>query len=200
MKTKFLKLSLLALVLFTASCSNDEELTISGEAQTVTNLAAPQIGGQGGATSGAFTKFSFSENKVVTTDNWDIAFRGTTILVNGGAKIGLTDEPERTGNGAVSVVTGTFASVTALPEDSTFKMDASGVYAIPTGSGNGWYSYNSSTHIISPIAGKVFVVKTHDGNYAKFEILSYYKDSPLEPNYMTSVGANYTFKFAYQSK
>lgn len=201
MKTNFLKLTLLALVLFTTSCSNDDdEKTQVAVAATATNIPAPQIGGQGQpvAESGAFTKFSFSENKVVTTDKWDIAFRGTTILVNGGTKIGITDEPERTGQAAVSVVSEKFASVTAVPAAATFKQDASTVFAIPIGSGLGWYDYNGATRIVTARAGKVFVVKTHDGKYAKFEILSYYKDAPAAPT-ATSEGRFYTFNFVYQA-
>lgn len=200
MKTKFLKLTLLALVVFTASCSNDDDdKTVEVVTAQATNIPAPQTGGQGQSVGGEFTKFSFSENKVVTSDKWDIAFRGTTILVNGGAKIGIADEPERTGIGAVSIVSNTFGAVTTFPLATSFVQDASSAYAIPTGSGNGWYSYNSTTHIISPIAGKVFVVKTHDGKYAKFEILNYYKDLPAEPNYMTAESGYYSFNFAYQA-
>jgi hypothetical protein len=202
MKTKFLKLSLLALFIFTASCSSDDDKNEEIPAVVTTkvsNLEAPQTGGQGQPVGGVFTKFSFSQNKVVTDNNWDIAFRGTTIIVNGGAKIGITDEPERTGSGAVSIVSGTFASVTAFPAAATFNQDGSTVYAIPTGSGNGWYNYNTSNNIISPIAGKVFVVKTHDGKYAKFEILSYYKDAPANPDPATAVARYFTFNFAYQA-
>ncbi|ABQ03285.1 HmuY family protein [Flavobacterium johnsoniae] len=200
MKTKFLKLSLLALFIFTASCSSDDDKNevVPVVTTKVSNIAAPQTGGQGQPAGGAFAKFSFSQNKLVTDNSWDIAFRGTTIIVNGGAKIGIADEPERTGSGAVSIVSGTFASVTAFPAASTFAQDAAAVYSIPTGSGKGWYSYNADTHIISPIAGKVFVVKTHDGKYAKFEILSYYKDAPASPT-QTSESPYYTFNFAYQA-
>jgi hypothetical protein len=200
MKTKFLKLSLLALFIFTASCSSDDDKNevVPVVTTKVSNIAAPQTGGQGQPAGGAFAKFSFSQNKLVTDNSWDIAYRGTTIIVNGGAKIGIADEPERTGSGAVSIVSGTFASVTAFPAASTFAQDAAAVYSIPTGSGKGWYSYNADTHIISPIAGKVFVVKTHDGKYAKFEILSYYKDAPASPT-QTSESPYYTFNFAYQA-
>ncbi len=199
MKTNFLKLSLFTLVLFIASCNNDDnDATPVAETKTVSNLYAPQTGGQGQAVGGEFTKFSFSENKIVTDSNWDIAFRGTAIIVNGGAKIGITDEPERTGTGAVSIVSGTFAGVTTFPLATTFAQDGASTYAIPTGSGNGWYSYNSSTNIISPLAGKVFVVKTHDGKYAKFEILSYYQNAPATPD-ATSVARYFTFNFAYQA-
>lgn len=199
MKTNFLKLSILALTLFIASCSNDDDNEIPAVVtQKNSNLSAPQTGGQGQPVGGEFTKFSFSENKIVTNDNWDIAFRGTTIIVNGGTKIGITDEPNRTGAGAVSIVSGTFASVTAFPAANTFLQDGAEKYAFPTSGDNAWYDYNSSTHIITAKAGKVFVVKTHDGKYAKFEILSYYKDAPAVPD-ANSVSRYFTFNFAYQA-
>ena len=107
LKNNFVTLSLLALTVFAASCSSDDgdkEQATTLQTITVSNLYAPQTGGQGQPVGGAFTKFSFSENTIVTNDNWDIAFRGTTILVNGGTQIGIADEPNRTGIGAVSIV------------------------------------------------------------------------------------------------
>ncbi len=192
---KLFKTSVLALPVLLASCDNDDNNTpaaTAAETVTVSNLYAPQSGGQGQPVSGAFTKFSFSQNATVTDDSWDIAFRGTSIIVNGGTVIGVTDEPARTGVAAASTVTGTFASVTAIPAESTFTQDATGTYAI-----SNWYNYDAATHIISPVAGKVYVVKTHDGKYAKFEILSYYKDAPASPE-ATSPSRYYTFKFAYK--
>ncbi|MCC9061657.1 HmuY family protein [Flavobacterium piscisymbiosum] len=202
MKTNFLKLSLLALVLFTASCSSDDDKDTTTEVVVTTkvsDLNAPQTGGgQAGAASGEFTRFSFSENKIVTTDKWDIAFRGTVIIVNGGVKVNVDDsgEPARTGSGAISTVSNTFGAVTTFPAASTFKQDAATVYSIPAVAGQGWYNYANT--IISPIAGKVFVVKTHDGKYAKFEILSYYKGAPATPA-ADSTPRYYTFNFAYQA-
>lgn len=202
MKTNFLKLSILAMTFFMVACSNDDdnnnEETPAVVTQTVSNLYAPQTGGQGQPVGGEFTKFSFSENKVVTTDNWDIAFRGTVIIVNGGAKIGITDEPNRTGVGAVSIVSGTLAGVAAFPAATTFAQDAASVYAFPTSGDNAWYTYDAATHIISSKSGKIFVVKTHDGKYAKFEILSYYKDAPAVPD-ANSASRYFTFNFAYQA-
>ena len=200
MKTNFLKLSLLALVLFTASCSSDDDKDTTPEVVVTTpvkDLYAPQSGGQGQPITGDYTKFSFSENKVVTGDKWDVAFRGTFIIVNGGAKVNVDDagEPARTGSGAISIVSNAFGAVTAFPAASTFKQDAATVYSIPAVSGQGWYNYANT--IISPIAGKVFVVKTHDGKYAKFEILSYYKGAPATPT-AESASRYYTFNFAYQ--
>jgi len=196
--TAFLALSSLV---FT-SCGNDDDNTlnqqpVSVETQTFSNLFANQTGGQGEAPGGTYTKFSFSQNAVVTGDDWDVAFRGTTILVNGGAPL-ATDEPARTGLGAVAILSGVlFNEVGAIPAASMFVQDSASAYAIPTGSGNGWYSYNSETHIITAMAGKVFVVKTHDGKYAKMEILSYYKDAPANPTQETET-RYYKFNFAYQ--
>jgi len=195
MKTKFLKLSLLALVLFTASCSSDDDN--NSDDNTIPAVETKKVSNLDASTA-EFTKFSFSENKVVTNDNWDVAFSTTTILVNGGVKM-TEAEPNRTGSGAASIVSGTFASVTLYPAASAFVQDAATVYAIPKGSGKGWYNYDMNTHIVSPVAGKVFVVKTHDGKYAKFEILSYYKNAPATPDSAIDLSGFYTFNFAYQA-
>lgn len=179
-----------------ASCSDDKEenVFIPVESKTVKNLEA-LAGGHGGNYTGDFAKFSFKAGGVVTGDNWDIAFRATQIIVNGGAKIGITDEPNRTENASLSLVSKTFSEVTEAPGDADFKQDANGVYALPTGSGNGWYTYTGPpSHQIVPTAGKILVVKTIDGNYAKLEITSYYKDNdssnPANGRYFTF---NYVF-------
>ena len=75
-------------------------LPISGKME---NLSAPQTGGQGQPIGGDFTKFSFSAGAITTSDtDWDIAFRGTTIAINGGAVTGTADEPTRNGDGRYS--------------------------------------------------------------------------------------------------
>lgn len=196
----FMFLTILGIFL---SCSRDDEKNTPTAKTTVlttktfSNLYAPQSGGQGQPTEGDFVKFSFSKNSVVTDDNWDIAFRGTTILVNGGSKIGIQNEPSKTGKAAVSIISNTFDNVKTVPDASTFKQDGANTYAIPSGSGNGWYNYNSNTNVVTPIPGRVFVIKTHDEKYAKMEIISYYKDAPANPT-ITSTPRYYTFKFVYQ--
>ncbi|MGG7035681.1 MAG: HmuY family protein [Flavobacterium sp.] len=200
-KSNILKSVLLAVVIsvFTSCTKDDETSSTTSELATKTyaNLYAPQTGGGGQPSGGVFTKFSFSQNAIVTDDSWDIAFRGTTILVNGGSSVGISDEPTRTGIAAVSIVNNTFNLIKTIPDTSTFKQDGANTYAIPIGSGNGWYVYESSTNLVNPIAGKVFVIKTHDGKYAKLEIMSYYKDGNAIPNSLE--GAKYfTFKYAYQ--
>ncbi len=184
---------LIAIVsLFITSCSNNDTEVVPVVAKKAVNIHAPVTTDytvNPPAESGDFTKFSFSTGTVVTGNNWDVAFRGTTIIFNGGAKVGLTDEPERTGVGAFSLQTGTFGNIVTAPNDADFKQDKSGALALPKST---WYTYNRQTHKISVVAGKVLVIKTSNGHYAKMEILSYYKDedSTKDPRY-------YSFNYTY---
>ncbi|MGY5353683.1 HmuY family protein [Wenyingzhuangia sp. IMCC45467] len=205
MKTiKFLSLAM-ALAFTTIACDdNNEEVIAELEVKTVSNLYAPEMGGRGQEASGEFAKFSFKTGTTVTGDDWDIAFRATKIIVNGGSAIGLVDEPNRTGESALSLETGTLAEITAVPENIEFKQDAEGAYALPTGADNGWYGYSGSPdHKITPLAGKVLIIKTTDGHYAKMEILSYYKDqdssNSSNPDNEISGSQYYTFNYVYQS-
>ncbi|MEW7280066.1 HmuY family protein [Aquimarina sp. 2201CG1-2-11] len=164
----------------------------------VENLSAPQTGGQGQPVGGDFTKFDFETGEITTSDtDWDIAFRGTTIAVNGGATTGTADEPARNGEVSVAIAEGIFSNITTA-DGLSFSQDTDQGFAIPTGSDNGWYNYSGApNHLITPIPGKILVFKTSNGNYAKVEILSYYKDAPANPNVMTNEGRYYTFKYVY---
>lgn len=193
--------TLLILVLTATACSNDDDNTpplLELETETVSNLHAPQTGGQGQPIGGEFAKFDFATGQITTSNTeWDIAFRGTSIIINGGASLGTDDEPTRTGDAAAYIADGTFGSVSEV-NTSLFVQDSESGYAIPSGSGNGWYLYNPQTFLITPIAGKILVFKTRDGKYAKVEILSYYKDAPASPDAMQDESRYFTFNYAYQ--
>ena len=189
------KLFLVAiLVLMLNSCSSDEsDNSTQLETEQITNLYAPadvrdyQTGEV--IEEREFVYFSFSEGTtVLEDDNWDIAFKGTEIIVNGGIH-GNTQA-------AAAVVTGTFAEITEIADDVEFKQDTDIINAIPTGSGNGWYNYNPATHAITPIPGRIILVKTHNGKYAKMEILSYYKDMTNNPE--DEDASYFTFNYVYQ--
>ncbi|MGK0325335.1 MAG: hypothetical protein ACJA1D_000675 [Polaribacter sp.] len=183
------------------SCSNDDDSMplLVVESEQVINLHAPQTTDfttNPPTTAGDFVKFDFSTGTITTSEtDWDIAFRGTTILVNGGATSGIAEEPTRTGNAGAYIENSTFANVTAVTETS-FTQDSTTGFAIPSGSGNGWYTYaGPPTHLINPTAGKVLVFRTADNKYAKVEILNYYKDNdssnPDNSRY-------FTFNYVYQ--
>ncbi|MFD0990306.1 HmuY family protein [Mariniflexile jejuense] len=192
-------LSLIVLVISFTACSNDDDAPLlEVTSETFSNLKATQSADYSTnppTITGDYIKFSFETGAVTTGNDWDIAFRGSTIIVNGGEAT-ATDQPARTSSAGVYIATGTLASVTEV-NTTLFKTDsATNGLAIPTGSGNGWYNYDSTTHIISPIAGKVIVVKTNTGHYAKLEILSYYENS--QPNESLSNSQFYTFNYVYQ--
>jgi len=201
MKIENFLITIVLLLCLTACSSDDEPLVLELTSDTVTNLYAPQTGGQDqGPISGEFTKFDFASGlETSSATEWDIAFRGTAIIINGGVSLGTTDEPARTGNGAAYIATGTFAAISNV-DNTMFTQDSDSGYAIPGGSGNGWYNYDFMTNTINPIPGRVLVIRTRDNRYAKVEILSYYKDSPEEitPEIAANDLRYYTFNYVYQ--
>ena len=198
MKTiKFLTIAL-AITSFIA-CDSDSDDLLPIVSITVEDLHAPQEGGQGQPISGLFTKFDFDTG--METDNetdWDIAFRATDIIVNGGTSMGTTDEPTRSGDAGAYIATGTMADVTEV-DVNLFTQDSESGYAIISGSGNGWYTYaGPPTYLITPTVGRILVFKTADGKYAKVEILSYYEGAPENPDAFVDQSRYYTFNYVYQ--
>lgn len=186
---------LLAFAFFAATfsaCKDDEIIEpVALATQTVSSLAADAVTPY----TGSFTLYSLSNNAVVAnsdsaSSNWDIGFRGSTIIVNGGSI--------RRGAGGAYIHTGIFSELTTIADNQAFNQDNSATdLAIPTGSGNGWYSYDQATNTISPIAGKILVIRTATGKYAKLEILSYYQNAPATPT-AADASRYYTFRFVYQ--
>ena len=139
-----------------------------------------------------------------TSAKWDIGFKGTTLIFNGG-----TSGP---GQGTALLLTKPFAEVTqapasglmadgdntACPGVETPRGPVPGTpLAICTGSGNGWYSYDGQTQLLSPIAGRTVVMTTGEGLYAKLRILSYYQGNPDPPDPSAS-SRYYTFEYILQ--
>ena len=196
-KIKFFTIYII--LLLTYSCEDDNNIGINTVSITVEDLYAPQEGGQGQSISGPFTKFNFEDGVQTESEtNWDVGFRGTSIIVNGGVSLGTDDEPERNGNAAAYIFEGTMDEM-QIVDTSLLTQDSESGYAIPTGSGNGWYTYSGSpTFLISPTPGKILVFRTHDSRYAKVEILSYYLGAPENPDAFTDPSRYYTFNYVYQ--
>ena len=154
--------------------------------------------------TGNFVRFSFSESDIVSHDNWDVAFRGTTLIVNGGEKA-HNDQPDRTGNAAVYLAIGSLAEINSI-DTTRFLQDNSSGSAILDNttvddlgiSGKGWALYDMSTHLFQPIPGRVLVFRTHDNKYAKIQILYFY-DSINPVTSDGDIGGFYTFNYVYQS-
>ncbi|MBS0027016.1 HmuY family protein [Chitinophaga sp. 22321] len=189
MKIQFQTAGILMLSLVSLfSCSkNDDKVTpapsVSPESKVVANLDADA------GNKGSFTLYSLADNKVVpnsdsATTKWDIGFKATTIIINGGSS--------GPGKGEAQVVSGLYSTLLVAPE-SGYTTDAAAKKAI-----TGWYSYNMTTHVISPVTGAVIVLKTANGNYAKLEVTSYYKDAPATPD-ANSLSRYYRFQYVYQA-
>ncbi len=213
MKNKLI-LSAFALAVVFASCKKDEvtqttdanafNVSVSGKVVSVKNLPADTIVGLVSGQPVGVGKYAFFNLRTNTwvpnsdsaSSNWDLAFSGTTIRINGG-----TSGP---GNGGAFVMVGTFDALASVPADSTFKTDAAPNYAITRGSGKGWYSYDGATNLLTPIPGRVLVIRTANGNYAKVEILNYYRggvtpSASATDEVKTSEQRYYTFRYTYQS-
>ena len=199
MKQFILSLTLLLIFLF-ISCKKDSTGGYTAPiAKTINSLAAdPGTGvdpqsGQAIGTTNKYTLFNFASGTIVSnTDSastkWDIGFKGTNIIFNSGIS--------GPGNAGVILQNGVLEDVTTAPEIG-YVSDNANTYAIPVGSGKGWYSYDGAAMVIRPTAGKILIIRTADNKYAKMEIISYYKDAPANPTFL--IPARYfTFRYFYQ--
>jgi hypothetical protein len=197
-----LSLFLSLIILLFASCekSSNNDIIIDEDVITFVELNASQydVNILDSLVTGKFEKFSFSEGDTVTHENWDVAFSGTTIIVNGGDSYSV-NQPERTGNSAVYIATGIMSDIRTVDLTKLEQDNASGPAIIDDLgiSEQGWASYDMSTHILSPIAGKVLVFRTHDNKYAKMEILYFY-DTPNPIPSEGDFGGFYTFNYVCQ--
>ena len=198
-----LNLLLAVLILFFTSCekSSNNDIIIDEDVITFVELNASQydVNILDSLVTGKFEKFSFSEGDTVIHDNWDVAFSGTTIIVNGGDSYSV-NQPERTGNAAVYIATGVMTDIRTVDLSKLEQDNTSGPAIIDDLgiSEQGWASYDMSTHILSPIPGRILVFRTHDNKYAKMEILYFYDTTNPTPS-NGDFGGFYTFNYVYQS-
>lgn len=131
--------------------------------------------------------------------NWDIAFHGTSVIFNSGVS--------GPGEGGALDLDVAFDQVEIAPSDG-YRTDSDEVLAIPTGNGNGWYTYTGQgnpPHAVLPIEEYTIITKTADGNhYAKIEMVSYYEGNPDTSteefaNLQTRPdGGHYNFRYTIQ--
>lgn len=190
-------LVLVSLAFLGTSCDDSDDAQPKVEPVTASDVADLDA-----TSTGKYTFYSFADDAVVAssdsaTTKWDIGFRGTTIILNGGAS----------GPGAASgqIVDGIFDEIIEAPA-AGYAQDSDAAKAIP-GSG-GWYTYTGTAsvpnHAVLPNAGKVIVLKTATGKYVKVEIISYYLGNPSTSTAafadLTTRPASryYTFRYLYQ--
>jgi hypothetical protein len=206
MKTRSIIGSVLAAVVLFQSCTKEE--TSSPRVTLIEKIvkdvpADTVVGLVNGRPTGVnkYTLYSFENNAIVPNSDsnstkWDIGFKDTKIIVNGG-----TSGP---GQGGAFVYVGTFNDLTSVPADSTFKVDATPNFAITAANNSGWYFYNAPVNLVTALPGRVLVFRTATGRYAKVEILNYYKGgttpAATDPDAVKIYNQRYyTFKYSYQA-
>lgn len=192
-----------SVILLTGCDGNDEEVDL--EVMTARDVPAdPATGrdpntGQPLGTTNMFTFYSLRENRVVLThteanradsasNKWDLAFRGSTILVNGNGIGG--------GQGGAQVLESAFADVSEAPSTgygaNTIGLESSSAVA--------WGTYNPASMTVFPLADRTILVRTGDGSgHAKVKILSYYQGAPEVPNPFQDQERYYTFEYVLQT-
>lgn len=197
MKTWYLLLGI-GIISSLLSCSDDDPITgVNIKTVNINNLAADPViydpvTGKTSPGTDQFTLFRFSDSSIVShadsaTTKWDIGFKSTTIIVN--SKI------SGPGSASAFIANGLFNELKEVPKDSIFKEDVS---ATELAIGKAWQSYDPINFIVSPIPGKIIVIKTNDNKFVKMEILSFYKDAPAVPNYQRDPARYYTFRYVIQ--
>lgn len=161
------------IILFTSCDEDTDETQINLEVQTAEDIPA-DVSGQPGGAPGSYTFFSLESGQIVSaadsnSTNWDLGFAGTSIITNGG-----TSGP---GNGGAMIVDGIFEEIETAPE-SGYAVDTETTPAID----DSWYNYTGQTgtpqFAVLPVPGKIIMLRTAEGNYAKVEIISYYQGNP----------------------
>ena len=221
--TRFtLFIGILALTL--AACDSTDPIDETRvEANVVADLAAdPGVRDQTTGVvndTGRYTLYSLRDGEVVLsydeadrsdslTTAWDVGFRGTTIIVNGGAS--------GPGNAGAVVLEEAYDDVMAVPASASFRVDGTAAcptvqtqngpvpgpsLAVCTGGGNGWYTYvpfpgNMGGYIV-PTPGRTLLVRTADGDgYAKVRFESYYQGAP-EASEITATSQDRFYTFEY---
>jgi hypothetical protein len=115
----------------------------------------------------SFIYFDFSSGSVVPSPpplGWDLAFRRFTILANGGANF-----PGR--GGILDLGDTSLDSLTAVPT-SGYAGNTPG-REVSNAATAEWYEYSWTSHVLSP-KPNVYAIRTADGRYAAFQLLSYY--------------------------
>lgn len=212
--------SLLFTACDTTSSDVEDELFVlrASDVEADPGTRDPQTGQL--SSNNTFTLYSLADNEIVLSSNetdpavraadsastaWDIGFKGTTIIFNGG-----TSGP---GQASAQILEAAFGAVTEAPTSGYIQdgqnSECPGVvtpagtfpgapYAICTGDENGWYDYQASANLITPIAGRTIVMTTATGAYAKLRILSYYKGAPSSPDPLSDEARFYTFEYVLQ--
>jgi hypothetical protein len=149
---------LMSVMVFT-SCKDDDATPQPAQNNQRTVLV-------NGSSSGAYTLINLKSGSIIAntdsaSNKWDLGFRLATIIVNSNAS--------GPGVAGVQIKSGVYNTFTEAPADGYAYDTTATKMAVK---GPDWYNYDPITRSFSPIAGKVFLMRTADGKFAKMEIIS----------------------------
>lgn len=211
-KTIFLLVLVAGSTFFLSGCKDDPspEPIVSTTYKDLDADYAPLVFGAGAPTRPTqkrkYTFFNFKTGQIVANSDsastkWDIGFRATSIIFNGG-----TSGP---GSAGAIVQKGIFDELKEAPEagyvldnsaTNSFAVSSSPFVAgVTTTTNNWWFNSGTSTStVVAPLAGQIIIVRTNENRYVKMEIVSYYKGAPATVNNLTDLDRYYTFRYVYQ--
>lgn len=133
-------------------------------------LAGPDTVTLDGRAGDRWVRFDLARRRVAGPgEPWDVGVRRNRLIVNGGE--GLA------GVAGVVRLDRPFGQVVEAPEEgyeaSRVTPDGDTVNTVL----DGWYRYGFFSHLLTPAAG-TFVLRTHDGRFAKLAVLGYYCPGP----------------------
>jgi hypothetical protein len=106
---------------------------------------------------------------------WDLAVKRYRLAINGGEGFH--------GRGGVVRLGRSFEEVIEAPAEGYAPSRVTGGGDTVNAVLDGWYAYSWLSHLLRPEPG-TFVIRTHDGRYAKLAVLGYYCPGP-EPGCLT---------------
>ena len=125
-------------------------------------------------------KVDIDDVEALTSDAWDIAFKRSTIRLNGG--------DSGPGDVGLAVVEGGFDDVTEPPADATYEEDdwvSESCVLIaerdgtPASAFHEWYDYEDATMTLTP-KELVHVIRTRSGGFVKLVIDNFYDETGEE--------------------
>lgn len=118
-----------------------------------------------------WTRFDLARGTVAGPgEPWDVAAKRYRLVVNGGEGFH--------GDGGVARIDAPFAAVVEAPRSGYATSRVSGGGDSVNAVLDGWYRYSLFSHLLEPEEDATFVIRTHDGKYAKLSFLGYYCPGP----------------------
>ena len=218
---RFFPMSLLCSVLLLSSCKKETDVSAATDTKSVQikdlagDTGASMNDGVDGKEKRPFHVFLFNlksqqqiwlrtaadSAKWLKTADWDIAFTGnynSEVFVNNGAEAGNPGlgGPAR---GVVVMVDRPYAQVSEAPDDVAFESTAIKNIGWQTDiNPAGWYTYNSTTHLMQPVKSRTFVLRLPNGKYAKLELQNVYLGNPPAVTDLHWPAPYFTFRYYVQ--